>query len=674
MKYVFYFCLFIFALSLTGNAQIPRTLSYQGILTDSSGNPKPDGFYSITFLLYTDKDGGSSFWSETKSLMVKKGLFSTLLGDNTFIPSSVKFDQQYWLGIKVSSEPELKPRVRLSSAAYSLNAEQSRRAIYADTASVAQITVTDTAWKVSGPDIFRLGGRVGIGTNNPSTKLHVASITSFYEGYSFAITTSDAVNPALRLNIGYDAAVNAGVIQASEENVSWDRNLLLNPNAGKVGIGTTTPDALFTVRGTGTFNGHHIALFENTDATSDGDGIAIKIDNPHTNAGNNFITFYNGGSATVGRIEGFDYENHDWQNSPPIPDINPQLNIALRDHNEWFDRGMLPSPTLNGGQSPQLGCNSSYTWTFVPGTTITWCTEPTLNPGTFPTLGGDVGRLPLVTGSPLTIGNPPLTFNMPTQQELIDLGCYGLTMGSGALQPMYLISSMLGGSALGLLYLEAEQICKDEGVTYGSKGADYAEWLEKENPAEDIRWGEIVGVRGGKISKVTKNAEQVMVISRAPVVLGNQPPEGKEGNYERVAFMGQVNVTVIGMANAGDYILASGKEDGFGVAVSPEKLQAEDLTRIVGRAWENSKDGRVNFINVVVGVNHEAASYLLSKQSNEVTSLKTDNEKLQSQIAELKTEQTRMAGIVEQLSNTIKAKLPAVPVTQVNQKYSSNNR
>jgi hypothetical protein len=33
-------------------SQIPRTLSYQGLLTDSLGNPKPDGVYTFTFRLY----------------------------------------------------------------------------------------------------------------------------------------------------------------------------------------------------------------------------------------------------------------------------------------------------------------------------------------------------------------------------------------------------------------------------------------------------------------------------------------------------------------------------------------------------------------------------------------------------------------------------------------------
>jgi hypothetical protein len=42
MKHI-YALMFIVFLTIIIYAQIPRTLSYQGILTDPSGNPKPDG-------------------------------------------------------------------------------------------------------------------------------------------------------------------------------------------------------------------------------------------------------------------------------------------------------------------------------------------------------------------------------------------------------------------------------------------------------------------------------------------------------------------------------------------------------------------------------------------------------------------------------------------------------
>lgn len=104
--------------------QSPRTLSYQGILSDTSGTPKPDGSYNFTFRLYTDPSGGTSVWSETKSSQVKRGLFSTVLGSVTPLPDSVKFDRQYWLGIQVASDPELSPRIPFTSVGSSFHALQ----------------------------------------------------------------------------------------------------------------------------------------------------------------------------------------------------------------------------------------------------------------------------------------------------------------------------------------------------------------------------------------------------------------------------------------------------------------------------------------------------------------------------------------------------------------------
>jgi hypothetical protein len=102
-------------------AQIPHTLSYQGILADTAGIPKPDGAYNFTFRLYNVSSGGTAIWSETQLAAVKHGLFSTILGSVTAVPDSVKFDQQYWLGIQVASDPELLPRMRLSSVGSSIN-------------------------------------------------------------------------------------------------------------------------------------------------------------------------------------------------------------------------------------------------------------------------------------------------------------------------------------------------------------------------------------------------------------------------------------------------------------------------------------------------------------------------------------------------------------------------
>ncbi len=135
--------LLIVSVTVTSSAQIPRVISYQGILTDTTGNPKPDGPYMITFRLYDSSASDSEIWLEQKTLQVKRGLFSTILGDQDPFGDGVKFDRAYWLGLQVESEPELSPRVPLTPVGYSLNSTKSDTAKFAY--STSQQVFVDSA-------------------------------------------------------------------------------------------------------------------------------------------------------------------------------------------------------------------------------------------------------------------------------------------------------------------------------------------------------------------------------------------------------------------------------------------------------------------------------------------------------------------------------------------------
>ena len=119
--------LILFLLPALAIAQVPRVISYQGVLTDTLGAPKANGMYDFTFRFYKSGSGGAAIWSETKSLPVEGGLFSTMLGDQTSFPDSVTFKEPYWLSVQVGTD-ELAPRIRLGAVGYAI------RAINADTA------------------------------------------------------------------------------------------------------------------------------------------------------------------------------------------------------------------------------------------------------------------------------------------------------------------------------------------------------------------------------------------------------------------------------------------------------------------------------------------------------------------------------------------------------------
>ncbi|MBN2092989.1 hypothetical protein JW964_25425 [candidate division KSB1 bacterium] len=101
-------------------SQIPKTMSYQGVLTDANGNPVANGTYNIFFRLYND-NSGNQLWTESHNVEVTDGIFNVVLGSIT--PLNLAFDQQYWLGIAIGIGAELSPRIQLTASPYSLNAQ-----------------------------------------------------------------------------------------------------------------------------------------------------------------------------------------------------------------------------------------------------------------------------------------------------------------------------------------------------------------------------------------------------------------------------------------------------------------------------------------------------------------------------------------------------------------------
>ncbi|UCE20084.1 MAG: hypothetical protein JSV84_07005 [Gemmatimonadota bacterium] len=102
------------------SAQIPQTMSYQGMLKDDAGNPVADGTETMTFKLYDAEEEGTALWQEIREVEITDGLFHVILGEEN--PLSLPFDKPYWLGITVGTEEELAPRYALTSSPYSLNA------------------------------------------------------------------------------------------------------------------------------------------------------------------------------------------------------------------------------------------------------------------------------------------------------------------------------------------------------------------------------------------------------------------------------------------------------------------------------------------------------------------------------------------------------------------------
>jgi hypothetical protein len=66
--------------------------------------------------------------------------------------------------------------------------------------------------------------------------------------------------------------------------------------------------------------------------------------------------------------------------------------------------------------------------------------------------------------------------------------------------------------------------------------------------------------------------------------------------------MGQAVLQVRGPVMAGDLIVASGDDDGVGVAVSADLLDIQFASQVVGQAWESNREPQVKRVRALVGL------------------------------------------------------------------------
>ena len=179
-KRIFLFATIILTLSLT--AQVPRTMNYQGKLTDGSGVAvHAPGGIAVTFRIFDVSSGGTALWSEAHaSVPVTNGLFDVILGETT--PMTIDFDEQYWIELTVGGETLL-PREKLSAVGYA------HHAVYADTADyVIGGGTADNDWtELTSPADYIEAKAGGIASNG--AVLHgTAANTHINLGYNSSVT------------------------------------------------------------------------------------------------------------------------------------------------------------------------------------------------------------------------------------------------------------------------------------------------------------------------------------------------------------------------------------------------------------------------------------------------------------------------------------------------------
>jgi len=93
------------------------TFNFQGRLSDTSGNPVPNGNYQMTFQIYSDSIGGTALWSEIHSAVsVSGGYFAIELGSVNPCSLSIPSLQSIYLATQIGTEAPMVRRFKITNS------------------------------------------------------------------------------------------------------------------------------------------------------------------------------------------------------------------------------------------------------------------------------------------------------------------------------------------------------------------------------------------------------------------------------------------------------------------------------------------------------------------------------------------------------------------------------
>jgi len=555
--------------------EIPNIISFNAKVFEQNGLAIKGGVYDITFLIYDSPEGGKPLWVEKQeNVKVSNGYLQSLFGNEKSNPLKLKFNKKYYVAIKLNNQSELQGRIELVTTPFSLGSK------YAN-------DVADNS----------------IGNNS----IKDGAITdSKIKNVSWSKLSDEDPDPlsiywTILGNIIYGPERNyVGTIEEKNfiiKTFSIQR-LLFDPY-GHVLMGTPQDSVKFELIGFSTFS-DDMHIKDKMGVGIDTDISTAKVHIRSDNLIPFRVDYQNNKLFTIDKnghviIKSSATGNQDNLNSYPVYIKSPDQGIAIQ------VKGAGKFGEAYGGvQNSPSGTRTNSFITFfddaLEGRAGRIAGENALD------YALDAKNIALGVYLPILITAEAVAIANATSVNVASIMAFGAEIAEIGAQKIYELTVL--------------------GISYRSGFADYAEWLEKEKHSEKFENGDIVGLFGGKISKVTNGADQLLCISENPIVLGNMVDKKEQPNFEKVTFLGQVPVKVIGKVNKGDFIIASGFEDGTGIAMEPSLMTLQEYSKVIGRAWQSSNLENVKYINTAIGFNHRDIVSVLKKKQRANKSLR----------------------------------------------------
>ncbi len=205
-----------------------QTITTQGVLRDDQGYSVDDGTYDMTFTIYDAETGGNQVWQTQKTVQVTNGVYNAILGSAQDPLNMLDSDKGYWLGVKIGTDQEMTPRLKLNLSPYEFA-------------------------KLSGDDnVFPAAGDAGIGTTSPASRFDIYSggKTGFQLFNPIDVNGSEGAlmigNSTTGLFLDANEIQATGTLYINNDNPV---DLSINNGGGKVGVGTSSPTADVHVKG-----------------------------------------------------------------------------------------------------------------------------------------------------------------------------------------------------------------------------------------------------------------------------------------------------------------------------------------------------------------------------------------------------------------------------------------